>query len=219
MSNYLQHFIPVSFEAIQPLCKPTEAAERIATEAGAPAMFKRIKGDVFQTFLPKRALSADYELTRAAAVERVALALLRGSLPSFVQAVSSGSFFRIPLGYWVAKSGSDNPWVELDTFMGLPIAAGHDDSMVGQPVLVSQEAADALFGNGLRAPPKLEKKKVGWTIADAPLVERMRQLVLSGECSSPTAAAWTLVDEAKGGTADSRVRRLQRRYDETYPSA
>jgi hypothetical protein len=55
--------------------------------------------------------------------------------------------------------------------------------------------------------------------ADAPLIERMRKLIMEGECVSPTAAAQAVAADAMGaGTLDSKVRRLVERYGAKYPT-
>lgn len=52
---------------------------------------------------------------------------------------------------------------------------------------------------------------------DAPLIEEMRRLILAGEASSVPDAALAFADRAGGkGTAQSRAKRLERRYGEKY---
>lgn len=52
---------------------------------------------------------------------------------------------------------------------------------------------------------------------DAPLLSKMREMILSGEAASPSAAALHFVEEAVGGgSLESKQRRLQRGYEKTY---
>ena len=52
--------------------------------------------------------------------------------------------------------------------------------------------------------------------ADAPLVEEMRGMVARGDVPSPTQAAQRVVSRAVGGgTAESKVRRLVNRYNQS----
>jgi hypothetical protein len=52
---------------------------------------------------------------------------------------------------------------------------------------------------------------------DAPLLEEMRALIEGGKVSGPNPAALQVVDRAAGGgNLDSKVRRLERRYQETF---
>jgi hypothetical protein len=54
--------------------------------------------------------------------------------------------------------------------------------------------------------------------ADAPLIEEMRELILAGTVSGPNPAALRVVDRAAGGgELDAKVRRLEKRYQKTYP--
>lgn len=141
-----QHFIPVSFETIQPLTTPMSLAERIAAHAGAPSIIKRVVGENIHLFNNNAtAKGAEHSTIRLQAAEIVAAALLKGMLPSFVQAIANGKFYQIPLGYWMAHSGTDRPWSEIDTFWGCSFAVGNDESMVGQTVFVSEQAADFLM--------------------------------------------------------------------------
>lgn len=97
-------------------------------------------------------------------------------------------------------------------------------------LFVSEENLDAFLSGKLawnvdeeavnREPKDEQTPSRGWGIADARIVERMRKLVVSGDCPSPTAAAEKLLAEIKGsGTPESRVRRLQRAYDKKYRPA
>lgn len=87
----------------------------------------------------------------------------------------------------------------------------------GSSDLMSAAESEAEGRSVLAAAPELRRVR-GWVIADAELVTEMRRLVLSGDSSSPTDAAKTLVKKAKGsGTVESKVRRLERRYYETHP--
>ena len=53
---------------------------------------------------------------------------------------------------------------------------------------------------------------------DAPLVEEMRSDILNDSSLSPTAAAYRVIDRAKGGgSAESKAKRLVERYSEKYP--
>jgi len=53
----------------------------------------------------------------------------------------------------------------------------------------------------------------GYDRLDAPLCERMRELLAEGRAASPTGAARLVAPQAFGfGTLDSKVRRLARRF-------
>ena len=53
---------------------------------------------------------------------------------------------------------------------------------------------------------------------DAPLVERMRKLIIARRAHSPEDAARAVVVDAFGhGTGDSKVKRLAKRYRDSYP--
>jgi len=78
------------------------------------------------------------------AADAVLDALIDGRLASYVEASASGRWFRIPLGYWVMMSAAENPWSVFGPLQPFSFAPGFDESMVGQQVLVSERAADAL---------------------------------------------------------------------------
>ncbi len=54
-------------------------------------------------------------------------------------------------------------------------------------------------------------------LSDAPLIERMHDLITRGECTSASAAAQVVVKDANGGgTAESKIRRLVGRYKNKF---
>jgi hypothetical protein len=98
-------------------------------------------------------------------------------------------------------------------------------------VLVSRRRLEHLFRNDLLASSedqKLEPKKrvgrrpnTGLSKSDDPIVEEMHELVINNECSSPTEAAKKIIKKYKdrvrgGGTEDSKIKRLVRRYIGRY---
>jgi hypothetical protein len=74
--------------------------------------------------------------------------------------------------------------------------------------------------------PKVQKKKQGrpegsgsWAAADAPLIDKMHELIEARRAKSPTDAAHQVAGEAQGkGAPESKITRLRKRYSEKYSS-
>ncbi len=66
--------------------------------------------------------------------------------------------------------------------------------------------------------PRRQVGNVSLASADAPLISEMHDLIEKGIVSSISAAAWKVADRAAGGgSPESKVDRLRRRYSEAYP--
>lgn len=117
------------------------------------------------------------------------------------------------------------PFVAMAPIPGYPVHRGEYLAEMTAWLFVTKENVAALVAApdaapaGVALPTPETKAARGWRIADAPLVQEMHQLFTSGAVSSPTAAAAQLVKEGKvkgAGDVESKIKRLQRRYRETF---
>lgn len=144
----IAHFLPVQPTQVLPCIHPSALVDRLALVSGAAQPIIRQKGDMIQMFQPGNPSLSDEDRSRifAGATEKVTLGLLSGSLPAYVQSGATGAYFTVPPRYWGAKRR------DLDRFEDFPYAAGYDETMVGQLVLISLREAGVWLAPP--APPK-----------------------------------------------------------------
>jgi hypothetical protein len=148
----------------------------------------------------------------------------------------SGNRYEVPFGLW----GTSKAWEFLQSGraqFSVPTSTGWTVDVQGwvlipeQPLtaLLAQQtsspvaAADASIqapAEGASATPVTRKggrpRGVGSLApADDPWIEEMHRLIVSGECTSPTAAARKVLPRDRCGD-ESTIRRLQRRYKGKY---
>ncbi len=158
-------FMVTPAEVVLPSLTPREVAHALSTALGAPPMIKRLSGDSLVVYYAGQIEFEDQPGVIRASAEAVRDALIQGTwLRSYIQVPASGAFFRIPTGYWVMKSGVENPWSVLETLDRFPHAAGFDDSMVGEPIHIPEKRSSSFIAQvmaslrgtkpeGVEAPP------------------------------------------------------------------
>jgi len=87
------------------------------------------------------------------------------------------------------------------------VPTGETSTVLRATVKTIERAAD----NGAR------RKRSAYDEGDAAQVEKMRQMVKSGESRSYTAASHQLAPFTKGNSVESTAKRLQRKYCKRYP--
>lgn len=157
-----------------------------------------------------------------------------------------GQFADIPMEFWEILRSADSldievcDWVagefdfyrnkrclyrpgdENEDYVFYPPARGYAVdvrvSLQGVPFLaeMNSKANKAEISTGGNRPPGRPKGSGGWSAKDAPIVEKMRQLILENPGMSPHGAAGFFVDQAAGNAS---FERKQRRLAESYRKA
>ena len=109
-------------------------------------------------------------------------------------------------------------WLSMDSTPG-PIK----ETIIARkrrPVFLLKAQFDGWFNDTFKNGLKSRKKRSGsFEIADAPLIEEMHMLILSGKAKSATEAAKQLSSSARGfGSSESKETRLRKAYYEQYPN-
>ena len=155
----------------------------------------------------------------------------------------NGRLYAVPFGSW----GTDQAWQHLKAGQGQFSASvdGQSYGWMGWIFISKRQLADLLVAqtptkdaavsesmNVKSNVLALEQSKSPATnrrrgrrpgegslaVPDAPLVGEMRRLIEEGDCGTPTEAARKVVERADGGgTEDSKIRRLERRYGKKFP--
>lgn len=128
-----------------PVVTPSEVADSLAALRGSPRRFKRMRGDNIQMYVAGVILDDDEEIRRKAADEILHI-FIDGRLASYVTG-AAGQVFRIPVAYWVMRSGDASPWAHFDSLQAFPIATGFQGDMIGQAVMVSRSDSEALLAS------------------------------------------------------------------------
>jgi hypothetical protein len=109
---------------------------------------------------------------------------------------------------WVHKQSDGKFGIYL---VGIEFQFG-DFEILREAWLKEVEAAPMLKGSKRPEPVIGRPRRPQYAVADAPLLDEMRKLISSGEASSPNGAAAMVAHRAKGGTDESKARRLARAF-------
>lgn len=130
--------------------------------------------------------------------------------------------FALNMGHWIFFE-AQALYVEVDTWRKqwglkqrwtLPDTRIANEAPTAQDMPALQMKEEPQTG---AAPKQGRKPKVGgYVVADQPLLEEMRRLILNGEASCAWDAAGKLVAEAKGASDDAKKKRLSLKYNEKY---
>jgi hypothetical protein len=157
------------------------------------------------------------------------LAGLQSGIPSFLQIPSSGRYAQIPRAYW-EQFQPTSPVPVL--FEGRPQAVGHEDEMIGQPVVIwngSIEPIMMITGDlakkmgGIPTPAVASEPLIAERArrgrspgsfnyqSDPAIIAKVIRLCEDGEFTGPsriTAAVRSLLPEIDGTSDDSKLRRV-----------
>lgn len=164
-------------------------------------------------------------------------ALIAGALQAYIHRMGTSDFHRIPLQHWRARPRSAArlaPYViwPVDTvpeFLVGGALAFRENEFAEWLACIVKPDSDLHGNSSVREVgpsrtddrPRLGRRKNvgGFAKADAPLVARMRVMIEADEASGPYAAAQAVAPSAQGASEPSKIRRLERRYSETFPSS
>jgi hypothetical protein len=180
------------------------ARERLPADWSDEGRFVYASGEEQAYLRAKKALFSDY-----------ANRLAKGERTSFGTAYQAGS----PSEH--RDQIERGRWRFFEAELGTAVRLGPQEApVVVRDVLIYLRSAERNSVTKRKSTPRTRGRPRGsgsYALADAPLLQQMKELIETGQASSVNVAASLVADKAKGpGTLESKLTRLRHRYVEKY---
>jgi hypothetical protein len=142
--------------------------------------------------------------------------LVAEELKAYIQDAATKEFVRLKAAGWKAADASVLGGI-LDDYGGTIENPRHPEAAIAGVkcrVFFLTDDFNKWMGKTFRRPVGRPPDSGSWNLADEPLLKEMEQLIHAGKASSAFNAASQVVGKAAGsGSDDSKIRRLERRYN------